>query len=162
MENTTLKTEKELIPKVGRSYGHAWNILKTAFLPLFLVSLVTGICTSPMSMMQEHREYSHIAISFLNIFGIAFYIFIAGPIKYGAHYVFLKAIRKDKFEVKEMFSGFKNYLNVVLAHLLTSALIGFGFIFLIIPGIVFATASLSRTLTLTCVPIALGMVQGKL
>ncbi|MCK5277444.1 MAG: DUF975 family protein, partial [Cyclobacteriaceae bacterium] len=41
--------------------------------------------------------------------------------------------------ISDMFDGFKkNYLNIVLANLLMFAIIGLGFIFLIIPGIILA------------------------
>ena len=50
----------------------------------------------------------------------------------------LKAVRNESFEVPEMFNVFKNYLNVVLAALLSISIIVIGFIFLIIPGIIFA------------------------
>ena len=41
--------------------------------------------------------------------------------------------------MKEMFDGFRhNYMNIILANLLTFAIIGIGIVFLIIPGIIIA------------------------
>jgi uncharacterized membrane protein len=40
--------------------------------------------------------------------------------------------------MKELFYGFKDYLNIILANLLVTAIIGIGMVFLIIPGIIFA------------------------
>ena len=113
MENQTLKTELNRKPTVGDSYGHGWEILKKSFLTLFLITIVVGISHSIMSIMKEHHDYSDITISVLNIFGLAFMLFVMAPIRYGAHYAFLKAVRSDEFEVKEMFSGFNNYLNAI-------------------------------------------------
>ena len=48
-------------------------------------------------------------------------------------------MRDEKFEIKEVFAGFReNYLNVILAGLLSVAIIIAGFFLLIIPGIIFA------------------------
>jgi uncharacterized membrane protein len=48
-------------------------------------------------------------------------------------------MRDEKIDLKEMFMGFKsNYLNIILAHLIWIAIVGIGFVFLIIPGIILA------------------------
>jgi uncharacterized membrane protein len=48
-------------------------------------------------------------------------------------------MRNEKIDIKEMFSGFtSNYLNIILANLLTFAIVGLGFVFLIVPGIILA------------------------
>ena len=48
---------------------------------------------------------------------------------------FLEKLINENFEIKEIISGFNNYINVVLANLLTIALVGLGIIVFIIPGI---------------------------
>ena len=72
-------------------------------------------------------------------FGIAYGIFIPGPIGYSVQWVFLKAVRKEKINIKDMFSVFeRNYRNALVATLITGVIIVFGFIMLIVPGIIFA------------------------
>jgi uncharacterized membrane protein len=54
-------------------------------------------------------------------------------------YVFLKVTRGEKFDVADVFTAFNNnYLQVILANLLTMAIVIAGIILLIIPGIIFA------------------------
>jgi uncharacterized membrane protein len=65
-------------------------------------------------------------------------IFIGIPLSIGYYYVFLKAARKEKFEVQEVFAGFKTYWNSVGAGVLTALIVIGGFILLIVPGIVFS------------------------
>jgi len=65
-------------------------------------------------------------------------VFVVNPVGYGVAYASLKAARGEKPEVADMFEGFKNYLNVVAASLLTAVIIAVGFILLIVPGIIFA------------------------
>jgi uncharacterized membrane protein len=73
------------------------------------------------------------------LLAIGYAIFISGPIGYSVSWVFLKAVRREKIEVKDMFSVFeRNYWNAVIASLVTTIIIIIGFIMLIIPGIFFA------------------------
>ncbi len=121
-------------PLVGEVYSYGWKIMKKNFLPLFLVILIVGVFGAPVSSMDN----DHSAGIILKVFGLAFVLFVLNPIEYGADYIFLRAVRNVKFEVRDIFDGFKNYLNVVLAALLAGSIIVIGFILLIVPGIVFA------------------------
>jgi uncharacterized membrane protein len=149
---------ENLKPKVGSVYSYGWGIMKMYFLPLFLLLLITGLVSSPAGLLNDpikinsqqfhnindlhvliNNQMEHLTgLILLKIFAIAYTLFIINPISYGAKYVYLKAVRHNKFDVKEVFDAFKNYLNVVLAALLASSIIVIGFIFLIIPGIIFA------------------------
>ena len=68
----------------------------------------------------------------------AYALLIVAPVEYGAASAYLKAARGDKLEVKDMFAAFRNYWNAVLANLLVDIIVLVGFIFLIVPGIIFA------------------------
>ena len=51
----------------------------------------------------------------------------------------LKAVRREKIEIKDMFSVFeRNYWNAVIAGLIKFLIIGLGICMLIVPGIIFA------------------------
>jgi len=150
---------KNLEPKVGSVYSYGWDIMKQYFLPLFLLLLITGLVSSPAGLLNDpirinahqfqnswdwhafmndnHMEHLP-GLIFLKIFALAYTLFIINPISFGAKYIRLKAVRHEKFDVKEVFDGFKNYLNVILAALLASSIIIIGFVFLLIPGIIFA------------------------
>ncbi len=154
-------------PNVGSVYGHAWDVMKKQFLPLFLILIVLAVINIPTSILDEHGyidlnsvidEIDRVKIEdnvnldfhwnhaspisagmiLLKIFGIAYALFVVYPVRYSAAFLRLRAVRNESFEVKEIFDVFKNYLNVVLAALLSISIIVIGFIFLIIPGIVFA------------------------
>jgi len=76
---------------------------------------------------------------FLGILGLALSILAGIPISYGIDFVNLKLVRGEKFDVGDLFIGFReNYLNVVLSGILVGAIVIAGFILLIIPGIIFA------------------------
>jgi uncharacterized membrane protein len=47
-------------------------------------------------------------------------------------------MRNEEFDVKDTFSTFDKYLNVVMANLLVSAIIGIGIMLLVAPGVIFA------------------------
>ena len=131
------KTSKELKATISSAYGYGWKTLKEKFIFLFIVSLIMGFVGLPMAAMQGDEKMSYLH-AILFVFGIAYSFFVLNPVKYGVKWVYLKAVRRQESELKEMFDGFKNYLNVMLAALVSGAIVGIGFAFLIIPGIVFA------------------------
>ena len=115
-------------------------------LELLLVSLVVVAAQIPMGLLNLDHDNGFMPILVLfQIFGMAYGLFIFGPVNYGSDWVFLKAMRDEKFEIKEVFAGFReNYLNVILAGLLSVAIIIAGFFLLIIPGIIFARSEERR------------------
>lgn len=121
------------------SYAYGWQQMKKYFLPLFLVTLIAAIADSLVSSGNKVEFYNSPEAVILKIIVAAYWLLLLPVIKYGADLLFLRGARNEKIEMKVMFDGFKkNYLNIVLAHLLTAALIGIGIIMLIIPGIIVA------------------------
>lgn len=135
---------------VGGSYSYGWQQMKKYFLYLFLVILILGVAEVPAGLadfdinydLDEGWDKESFKLGagwvFLQIIGFIYWLLIMPVFQYGGSYLFLKAARNQDFEIKEMFNGFNNYLNVVLAHLLASAIIALGFVMLIIPGIIAA------------------------
>lgn len=136
---------------IGGSYSYGWQQMKKFFLYLFLVILIIGVAEVPAGLADFDFNYDleegewdtdNLRIGagwiFLQIIGFIYWLLILPVFQYGGSYLFLKASRNENFEIKEMFNGFNNYLNVVLAHLLASAIIALGFVMLIIPGIIAA------------------------
>ena len=124
---------------VTGSYSYAWQQMWKHFLYLFLVAVIVGFASSPMSIIQESEHVNTPGMIALQILVAAYWLLIMPVIDFGADLMFLKGIRNEKIKIQEMFDGFKkNYLNIVLAHLLMVAIIGLGFVFLIVPGIILA------------------------
>ena len=122
-------------PMVSDVYSYGWKVMERNFWPLILVVVIVAIVSPSTTIKSEDLHWSGIIVK---IFALAFTLFVANPINYGADYIFLKAVRNVKFEIKEILDGFKNYINVVLAALLSGAIIVAGFILLIVPGIILA------------------------
>jgi uncharacterized membrane protein len=141
MENNNKNNASRILvlrPSAGSAYGFGWERMKTYFLDLFLITLIMGFVLIPLGMISSLDGHETAGGILLRIFGLAYWLLLFAPIDYGAALMFLKAARGEKFEVKEMFSTFENYLNVVLAKLLVTSIIAFGIILLVVPGIIFA------------------------
>ncbi len=112
----------ENIPLSGviSSYKHGWAILWPNFAMLLLIFII------------------YAAISGASAIPVVGTVFIVIPLEYGYAYIFLRAVRKEKFEVEHVFSGFQNYWNSVVAGILVLLIIVGGFILLIVPGLIFA------------------------
>jgi uncharacterized membrane protein len=126
-------------PFAGLAYSFGWDRMKKFFLDLFLITLIVGVVWIPYSIMQSLDGRHTPGGSILQIFGLAYLLLLIAPIDYGSAFVFLKAVRNEKFEVKDMFLAFeKSYSNVVLANLLHWGIVSIGVFLFVVPGIVFA------------------------
>lgn len=129
----------DFYPDAASSYRIGWKVLWVYFVELLVVSLVYMILSGPFSFFQwktDHFEWFMVPLVF---FGIAYGIFVAGPISYSVKWVFLKAVRGERIEVKDMFAVFqKNYWNAVVANIVVGVIVGLGLVMLIVPGIIFA------------------------
>ena len=112
--------------------------MKKFFLPLLLVMLVVIVAEIPAGLadIEVTEDFETEPFTLAHAIGMLYWLLILPVIQYGAHYINLKAARNQEFEVKEMFNGFNQYLNVVLANLLMLALVGIGLVAFIIPGII--------------------------
>ena len=135
----TIELLHDLRSTAGSAYSLGWKRMFKYFLYAFLVIVFLGVISTPVGWTYE-IEHIHLPImfNFLGIFTVAYFFFLVAPLKYGATKVLLNIIREGEIDMKELFYGFKDYLNIVLANLLMSAIIGIGFVFLIVPGIIFA------------------------
>ncbi len=123
----------------GDNYSKGWNLAFTYFVELIVVTLVYAIIQMPTGMFQIRPDDFHLFMIPIALMGIAYGVFIAGPIGMSANWVFLKAARREKIEIKDMFSVFqRNYWNAVIAGLLKGIIIGLGIVMLFVPGIIFA------------------------
>lgn len=129
-----------LVPKptCGSVYGFGWERMKKFFLDLFLITIIVGVVLIPLGLIRSLDGGKTAGGVLLQIFALAYWLLLFAPIDYGSAFVFLKAVRGEQFEVKDMFSTFENYMNVVLAKLLVTAIVAIGLFLLIIPGIIFA------------------------
>lgn len=137
MENS--KGEKIPYATSRASYAYGWQQLKINFLYFLVIVLILGIADIPFSKVKDMEGESNPIIYGLQLLGMAYAIFFLPVLKYGADLLILRGIRNEPLELGELVLGFKkNYINIVLAHLITTAIIIIGFLFLIVPGIILA------------------------
>jgi hypothetical protein len=122
----------------SQSFGFGWEQIKKYFLYLFLATLIGAIAEIPMGVVRDIHQHLTAGWTFLWILSFLYGLLLLPIITYGIDLFFLKAIRSEPLDFKEIFIGFKYYVNIILAHLLATALIVLGFIFFIIPGFILA------------------------
>jgi uncharacterized membrane protein len=118
-------------PGVSAPFNWAWKVLWPNFWMLLLIFIIYAAISSISS------GFSAIPGAGGFISGV-FSVFIGIPLGLGYAYVFLKAARKEKFEIEDLFAGFKVYWTSIGASLLTGLIVAGGLILVIVPGIVFA------------------------
>ena len=134
----TTKEVYTLLPSIGGSFSLGWKKMFDKFIYLLVIIIISGIVQGPFQSTFKAESF-HFWMVPLIMFGIAWGLLIAPVVKYGEDYLFLKAMRENDIDIRELFRGFsEQYLNIVLAHLIITALIIMGTFILIIPGIIVA------------------------
>ncbi len=130
---------RKLIPSAGEAYSVSWNIMWKSFITLLVVAILYGIISGPTAMLQWKTDGFDGRIIPVMLFGLGFALLITGPVGYSTKWVFLKAVRGEPVDIRDMFVVFqRNYWNAVVANVLVGLIVGIGFFMLIIPGIIFA------------------------
>lgn len=123
----------------GDNYSKGWNLIFATFIELLVVTLVYAVIQIPTNGFQFKPDGFEWYLVPIVMLAIGYGIFISGPIGYSVQWVFLKAVRREKIEIKDMFAVFeRNYWNAVIAGLVTTVIIVIGLFMLIVPGIIFA------------------------
>ena len=134
-----VKEERKPQATISGSYKYAWQQMWKYFLYLFIITIVVGLLEAPVSAVRDSEWENTPGIILLQVLIAAYGLLFLPVIKYGGDLLYLRGMRNEKIEISELFDGFKNnYLNIILANLLTFAIIGIGFVFLIVPGIILA------------------------
>lgn len=136
----TQNAQQPYVPdsSINTSFSFGWKQMWKYFLYLFLVSIIITVLHVPISIAERFKDDITPGVVVLQVLGFFYWLLLFPIFSYGVDWIYLKAIRDQEIDIKEMFIGFNNYVNIILAHLLATAIIGIGFIFLIIPGIIFA------------------------
>ena len=123
----------------GDSYSKGWKLIFTTFIELLVVTLVYAVIQIPTNGFQFKPDEFEWFFVPLILLAIGYGIFISGPIGYSVSWVFLKAVRREKIEIKDMFAVFeRNYWNAVIASLVTTIIVVIGLFMILVPGIIFA------------------------
>ncbi len=123
---------------VGGSYGHGWETGKRYFLELFILVIISAAASIPAALAWGPDAPQTAGRAFLQIFAFMYWLFVFTPIDYGVLYGFVRGARGETPDVNDIFKIRENYINIVLAKLVTMVIIGIGFAALIVPGIYFA------------------------
>ncbi len=131
--------ENEIVPDASSCYSKGWRVMGIYFMELLVIGIVYSILSGPMGVMQIGNDSFEWYMVPLIMFGMLYGIFVAGPISYGANWVFLKAVRGERVEIRDVFVVFqRNYWNAVIANVVVAVIVGLGIVMLIVPGIIFA------------------------
>ena len=130
-----------LTPTIGGSFSNGWEVMKKYFLYLLLVVIVIGMVSGPTGANLKFDSHDFI-FSFgkilLILFGTAYYFLLQPVFVYSSKLVYIDAVRDKEIELRKLIEGFNNYLNIILANLLSWALVVMGLFFIIVPGIIIA------------------------
>ena len=121
------------------SFGYGWQQLWKYFLHLFLIGIVVGVASIPTWGAYGGGDWDTAGFVVLNVLSAVYWLLVLPVIAFGGDWLYLRFMRDERANIGDIFQGFKKgYLNIVLANLCVAAIVGIGFILLIVPGIIFA------------------------
>jgi uncharacterized membrane protein len=123
------------------SFAYGWQQLWKYFLHLFLIAVVVGVVNIPAWGWVPPGGPESFGAGFvvLNLIATVYALLVLPVASFGGDWLYLRFMRDERANIADMFQGFKKgYLNIVLANLLVWAIVGIGFILLLVPGIIFA------------------------
>lgn len=129
--------QRKISPTVGSCYSNGLDRLREWFLELLVIFIIVMVIAIPSSMGSSSSEVID-TFSIWDVLGYFYGILVSGPIGYGAAFAYLKATRGERPEVGDILEFRHNYLNIVIAGMVSGIIICVGFILLIVPGIIFA------------------------
>ena len=115
-------------PTALTSYRHAWHQMWKYPLQLLAIIVVLWLFHVPFG-----RGY-HEGGFFGGLTKFTFSTFVVWPVNIGFIYAGLRAARGELL-IKDIFRGFNNFLNVILAYFFVMSAVIIGLILLIVPGI---------------------------
>jgi hypothetical protein len=117
---------------IGRCYGDAWSVLKSRFFNVLIIALLAIVIQMPVSGLLGGASGSI-------FFGLLYFILVLSPFQFVVAYAYLLVVRGKQLTTDEVFKPVgTNYLNLMLASVITNIIIGLGVFLLIVPGIIFA------------------------
>ncbi len=138
MENTSFQPVMPRDPSVSGAFGMGWETLKRFFPELLLILLLQLVVSLPVGLGQIIFYPTFVGEFYNGLFNVLYGFIVLFPVSYGTSWVYLKAVRGESFRATDIFFGFQRFGNVILAGILMGVIIGLGFVFLVIPGIIFA------------------------
>jgi len=138
VNESTLPDTLRLLPDATSCYSYAWKQIWKKFLELFLILVIYFLIAIPTGILSVIEEAGGFIALYAVIMSILYMLIILNPVDYGVSFAFLKAARNEDIKIQDMFEVFQNYLNAVLANVLTGIIIGFGILCCIVPGIILA------------------------
>ena len=137
IQDNTEQNNNEYPPEVGACYGNGMNKLSKNFLNLLLITIVVFIIGIPSWIGSTVSSWAD-PFGLWGVFEFFYSLLVTGPLGYGVMYAYLKAARGEKPEIQDLTKVLENYWNILLANILSGAIIFIGLILLIVPGIIFA------------------------
>ena len=141
-------TRRPIVPTIidmGDIFTHTWDILKERFLPCLGAVLIVGVINYGVQQLSFFvAQLAAVAAGDLAIlialFVVAWFVSVAISVWLGIGQALflLKVARGEEATFGTIFAGGPYFLPILLASILFGLIVCFGYLLLIVPGIIFA------------------------
>ena len=135
MDYYVIQPNSELRSYARQQLKGVWMQMALAYFIMFLFVLPYSI-TSTLSSLHDLFPLLFPDVNSLDTVFFIYYMIISGPFQLGFAGYFLKRIRGEEITIKNIFDGFKSFLNSFLLLLIMLLFVFLWALLLIVPGIV--------------------------
>lgn len=115
---------------------NAWSLLAGKWGLMIVISLISWLISGAVGGVSFTGRSNTVFTAIASVISLAVGALVNGPLNLGTSACYLKLVRRQNFEIVNMFDGFKNFVNSFLLYLLNGLLIVLWSCLLIIPGII--------------------------
>ena len=87
---------------IGASFNFGWKQLWKYFLYLFLIAIIIAVLQVPMGVADSFKYDITPGVIILQVFAFFYWLLLFPIFSYGADLLYLRAIRDEEIDLKEM------------------------------------------------------------
>jgi len=122
------------LSNAAKQFKVFWTSLLVVTVVYFVIGAVLGF-TASIPTFSPNYTYQSPGSNFWLLLAVFEVVYIT--ISYGYALATLKAARGEKPAIRDLFWPYKRFFTVIFSMILLTIIIGFGFVLLIIPGVIF-------------------------
>lgn len=136
--------EKELSFSFGRNLKESWHLYKKNFWAIVLVYLIFFIVLLAVSSLDEPKavglsiqtlSHGSLSLPYLITTIVVFPLVLGIILKFSIQIIGGEKVKLFSKKIKDLIPSLKSYLNLLVATVIYSIIIGLGFALLVIPGL---------------------------
>lgn len=133
MNTSVLESYKTVVSEAWQTFKRNPLFILRVYIVVFVISAIFNFITEKISAYHEHMVVSSVMQGVVSIVGV----YVNMLVSIGLTIILIHLVRKDRAEIKELFTHSKKILKTIAVILLLFAGTLIGLVLAIVPGVIF-------------------------